>query len=158
VTIYRLTPNQGVPVLRQSGSIKGATSRGLREFPGGLRAVEPLSVSDLVALAATGVPLPVAARHLLAVHKAVQREKAKAAARVEAIRDKAREKVRAERQEEADRKAALKAQEKADRAAERKRKVAAERRAKKKAEKLQQAVQPEAAVLDPTDNRLPWEE
>jgi hypothetical protein len=167
--IYRLNPQLGPPVLRHAGSIKGATSRGLREFSAGLRSVEVVGLAELAALAAEGLPLPVAARQALSVYKAVLRERAKADARVEALREKDREKVRAEREEEATRREALKAQQKAERATERKRKAAAERRAKKQAEALQQKAQlatASAAVPTPApapvvvdiDHRLPWDE
>jgi hypothetical protein len=159
--VYRLTPQQGIPVLRHAASMKGASSRGLREFPAGLRSVEPMSLPELVALAAEGVPLPVSVRHRLEVYQAVQREKAKAAQRVEALRDRAREKVRAKREEERAKRAAQKAQEKADRAAEKKQKAVAQRREQRKAEKLAQAAPPAPAapplVIDMDDKRLPWE-
>jgi hypothetical protein len=160
--IYRLTPQQGVPVLRHAASTKGATSRGLREFPAGLRSVEPIGLPELAALAAAGVPLPVAARQRLEVYKAVQREKAKANARAEAIREKAREKVRAKREEERAKRAAQRAQEKAERAAVKKRKAVAQRRDQRKAEKLAQAAPLPAPaapplLIDMDDTRLPWE-
>lgn len=169
MTIYRLTPERGAPVLRQARNLKGATMGGLREFPAGLRSVEPVDLPELAVLASAGVPLPVAARQALKVYQAVQREKAKADARVEAMRQKAREKVNAKREEERAQRAALREQEKAARAAEKKRKEAAARRAQKKAQRLQQAPRevdagavraaPAVALMvDATDTRLPWED
>ncbi len=145
MTIYRLTPANGVPVLRQAATLQGATTRGLREFPAGLRSVKPVGLPELVSLAAEGWPLPVAARQRLKIYKAVQREKAKADARVEALRDKQREKVRNKREEEALQREALKEQQNAERAAENKRKAAAP---------------PPAVALpvDASDSRLPWED
>lgn len=159
MTVFRLSPVQGAPVLRCAGSIKAATSRGLREFPCGLRSVEPVGPPELAVLAAGGYPLPVAARQRLEVYKATQRERAKAAAKVaairEAVREKAAEKARAKREEEQARKEAEKAQRRAETAAEKRRKLLAERRAKE-AEAAQAAAA--ALVEDPTDTRLPWED
>lgn len=158
MTTYRLVPNKGAPVLRHAASIKGATARGLREFPAGLRSVEVVGLSELGILAASGTPIPAAARQRLEVRKAVEREKAKADARVEAIREKEREKLRAKREEERTQAAALKAQEKAERAAEKKRKKMAERRAQRKAAKAAALQAPAALVVDVNDTRLPWED
>jgi N-methylhydantoinase A/oxoprolinase/acetone carboxylase beta subunit len=169
MTIYRLTPEHGAPVLRHAASIKGASSRGLREFPAGLRSVEVVGLAELTALAAAGVPLPAAARQRLEVHKAVERERARSAAKVqavrEAIREKAREAARAKREEEQARK-------EAEKAAEKRRKVLAERRAARQAQRSAQAAQgatqaaggvpvqvtPPDLVIDPADPRLPWED
>jgi hypothetical protein len=88
VTFYRIAPEGAAPVLRQAGSIARATARGLQEFPAGLRSVQPVNLPELAAMATAGLPLPVSARQRLEVYQAVQREKAKADARVEAIRER----------------------------------------------------------------------
>jgi hypothetical protein len=167
--LYRLMPQQGAPIFIQAGNLAKANSIGLREFPAGmLRSAGPISVQEMAALDAEGVPLPVAARQRLEVYRAVQRERAKADARVAAMREKERERVRIKREQEAEKRAALRAQQKAEREAERKRKEAAARRAKREAEKLQvntpQATAPvlEASApviaIDHSDARLPWED
>jgi colicin import membrane protein len=166
MTIYRLTPEQGAPILCQATRIAKATARGRQQFPSGLRSVEPVSPPELAALAAAGVPLPVAARQRLEVYKAVQRERARGAARAEAIRDsiheKAREAARAKREEEAARKAALKAEARAEREAAKRKKAAAERKAQRVAAKqaAQEAPAMAATValaVDVNAARLPWE-
>lgn len=81
--------------------------------------MEPVGLPELTVLAAEGWPLPVAARQRLEVHKAVQRERAKAAAKAEAVREgirEAREAARLKREEEQARKEAEKARRRAARA------------------------------------------
>lgn len=176
MTVYRLTPEQGASVLRCAGNLARATARGLREFPAGLRSVDVVDLHELAELAASGVPLPVAARQRLEVYKATQRERAKAAAKVaairEAVREKAAEKVRAKREEEQARKEAEKAQRRAAKAAEKRRKVLAERRGRKQTQAAQEPAQAAAVapvhttsqaptvapVIDPEESRLPWED
>jgi Skp family chaperone for outer membrane proteins len=159
--VYRLTPQRGAPVVRLAGNIAKATASGLRLFPAGLQSVDVVGNQELAELDAAGVPLPVAARQRLEVYKAVMRERAKANARVAALREKAYEKARAKRHQEAEQRAALRAQQKAEQAAEKKRQASAERRAKRKTEKLQ-ASAPQAGTpvlpIDHNDSRPPWED
>lgn len=163
MTVFRLTPAQGAPVLRCAATLARATERGLREFPVGLRSVELLGLPHLAALAAEGWPLPAAARQCLEVYKAVQRERTRATSKAQAIREKARQKAAAERnakrtQEQAEREA-WKAAAKATRAAEKRRQQASARRAKRQAEEEAQAIPPAPSLtIDTNDTRLPWED
>jgi hypothetical protein len=160
MTTYRLTPVEGAPVLRQARSIERATARGLLAFPAGLRSVEPVGLAELAELAANGVPLPLEAQRRVAVHNAVQKERAKANARVLAVRDKVREEARvkkvAQEEEEKARREALKAEAKAWAKAE---KEAEKRQNRKDTKKAAAEQTPSAMPVEPIDNeRPPWED
>jgi hypothetical protein len=77
--------------------------------------------AELATLAAQGVPLPAVAKRRVEVHNAVQRERAKAARCVDAIKERARDRAREKKADEARRREELKATARAEREVERKR-------------------------------------
>ncbi len=150
MTIYRITPQHGAPVLRQARGLTTATAAGLREFPEGLQSVEEVRLNELTALSSEGARLPVAARRAVDSRKAQERARAQAGAKAQAKRIKEAVARAEERQKEADRRAA----EKAEREAEKKRQARAAARAQRKATREAEKVQ----AVAPDDARLPWED
>ena len=156
MAFFRVTPARGAPCLRQAPNLSQANARGLREWPAGLRSVEPLGARELVDLESRGFPLPLAARRLLAAYRARQREQLRKTAKRDAARMKAWEEAARAKDEDRARREALKAQQKAEREAEKRREKLHQAR---EARKLQQeavvvAVQavPQGGVEVP-----PWE-
>lgn len=63
MTIYRVTPPQGVPYLGQFRNLEGAQKAAARDHPGGApAAVAEVPVKELEKLAAAGAVLPIAGR------------------------------------------------------------------------------------------------
>lgn len=75
MSIFRLTPVNGAPVLRAGCGLSKATARGLKEFPQGLERIEVVPIAELVVLVTEGLPVPLAGRQAVAAYLAVQREK-----------------------------------------------------------------------------------
>lgn len=178
MSVYRVTPAAGAPCLRCAPTLARATARAQQEFPAGVLALVLVELAELDQLVREGAAVPMEGRRRVEVYRAVQRERERGAARVQAVREKVREEARqkraAARAAEEARKADEKERQRAEREAEKKRQAAAARTAQRSAEqaaKLQQERQEAQQVVAPPvmpqepawplemdDTRAPWDQ
>jgi hypothetical protein len=96
--MYLVKPVGKTACLRQAGSLARAAKRAAKEFPAGVETVRLVQAGELTDMAASGTPLPPAARRIVKAH----RKPTPASEQRRVQKERLRQRVQADKPKQAD--------------------------------------------------------